>query len=218
MMVSNTEKEYVFDCFQNPQNSVIKKVKEVRTWSWCYVHFLVCRPIELVSKKSVFFHKIRRVGCLKSFTVRGLMQPRVKSINLVQWPVYGMECQVSTPSFNTSPLILKRKRKKMNFAIKIFLYMKKQSHSIVLVDLNEFSPIFQKVQHSHSRHQKTTSNLLEINLKGKLRLNNSWPLEGARSITDNSIVKFQGQPENVSFMLAIFSKIFGFGQNDARGF
>ena len=42
------------------------------------------------------------------------------------------------------------------------------SHSIVLVDLNEFPLIFQKVQHSHSRHQKTTSNLIRINLKGIL--------------------------------------------------
>ena len=33
---------------------------------------------------------------------------------------------------------------------------------IVLVDLNEFSSIFWKVQHSHSRYQKTTSNLLRI--------------------------------------------------------
>ena len=38
----------------------------------------------------------------------------------------------------------------------------------------------QKVQHSHSRHQKTTSNLLRINLKGRLRFNNySWPPKGA---------------------------------------
>ena len=35
--------------------------------------------------------------------------------------------------------------------------------AIVLVDLNEFPSIFQKVQHSHSRDQKTTSNLLIIN-------------------------------------------------------
>ena len=60
----------------------------------------------------------------------------------------------------------------------IFLYMSLKASFIVhvLVDLNEFPPIFQKVQHSHSRHQKTTSNLLRINLKGKLRFNNSWPL------------------------------------------
>ena len=32
-----------------------------------------------------------------------------------------------------------------------------KSHSIVLVDLNEFPSIFQKVQHSHSRLQKTAT-------------------------------------------------------------
>ena len=60
---------------------------------------------------------------------------------------------------------------------------KLSSHSIVLVDLNEFSSIFQKVQHSHSRHLKTTSNLLRINLKGILKFNEIWPLEGAMYIT-----------------------------------
>ena len=53
----------------------------------------------------------------------------------------------------------------------------------LLVDLNEFPSIFQKVQHSHSRHQKTTSNLLRINLKGILKFNEIWPLEGAMYIT-----------------------------------
>ena len=52
----------------------------------------------------------------------------------------------------------------------------------MLVDLNEFPPIFQKVQHSHSKHQITTSKLLRINLKGKLRFNNSWSLEGSMYI------------------------------------
>ena len=54
---------------------------------------------------------------------------------------------------------------------------------IVLVDLNEFPSIFQKVQHSHSRHQKTTSNLLRIHLKGIFKFNEIWPLEGAMNIT-----------------------------------
>ena len=58
-----------------------------------------------------------------------------------------------------------------------------QSHSIVLVDLTEFPPIFQKVQCFPSRHQKTTSNLFRINVIGKLRFHNSWPLEGAMYIT-----------------------------------
>ena len=52
-----------------------------------------------------------------------------------------------------------------------------------MVDLNEFPSIFQKVQHSHSRHQKTTSNLLRINLKCILKCNEIWPLEGAMYIT-----------------------------------
>ena len=58
---------------------------------------------------------------------------------------------------------------------------KKQNtqEAIVLVDLNEYPSIFQKVQHSYSRHQKTTSNLLRINLKGIVKFNEIWPLEGA---------------------------------------
>ena len=57
-------------------------------------------------------------------------------------------------------------------------------YSTVLVDLNECPSIFQKVQHSHSRHQKTTSNLLRINLKGiVVKFNEIWPIEGAMYIT-----------------------------------
>ena len=41
---------------------------------------------------------------------------------------------------------------------------------IVLVDLTEFSSIFWKVQHFHSRHQKTTSNLLKALSHRALRL------------------------------------------------
>ena len=72
-----------------------------------------------------------------------------------------------------------------------------------IVDLKEFSSIFKKVQHSHSRHQNfshpshpdacrpvglsvdhnhhknTTSNLLRIHLKGKLMVGNGSLLEGA---------------------------------------
>ena len=42
-----------------------------------------------------------------------------------------------------------------------------KSHSLVLADLNKFSPSFEKVQHFHSSYLKTSSNL-----KGKLRVNN----------------------------------------------
>ena len=64
-----------------------------------------------------------------------------------------------------------------------FVINSTQSHSIVLVDLNEFPSIFQKVQHSHTRYQKATSNLLRINLKNILKFNEIWPLEGAMYIT-----------------------------------
>ena len=56
-------------------------------------------------------------------------------------------------------------------------------YSIVLVDLNEFPSIFLKVQHSQSRHQETTSNLLRINLKGILKFNKIWPLEVSYTCT-----------------------------------
>ena len=75
------------------------------------------------------------------------------------------------------------------------------------MDLNDFPSIFQKVQHSHSRHQKTTSTLLRINLEGILKFNEIWPLEGAMYITlwEN----FRGHPKSVS--LKQFSqKIDGF--------
>ena len=63
------------------------------------------------------------------------------------------------------------------------------------MDLNEFPPIFQKVQHSHSRHHKITSNFLRIMLKGILKFNEIWPLEGAMYIT--VWWNFRGHPENV---------------------
>ena len=75
------------------------------------------------------------------------------------------------------------------------------------MDLNKFWLIFQKVQHSHSRHQKTTSNFLRINLKGNLRFIHSWPLEGAMYIT--LWWHFRGHPENFSFF-TIFSKYWWF--------
>ena len=80
-----------------------------------------------------------------------------------------------------------------------------------MVDLNEFPSIFQKVQHSHSRHQKTSSNLLRITLKGILKFNEIWPLAGAMYIT--LMVEFGGHPENFSFM-QFSQKIYGFRQKD----
>ena len=63
------------------------------------------------------------------------------------------------------------------------LWLKAIVISIVLVQLNEFPSIFQKVQHAPSRHQKTTSNLLRIYLKGILKFNEIWSLEGATMYT-----------------------------------
>ena len=68
-----------------------------------------------------------------------------------------------------------RKEQLENKTIKVTRIQLK-SHSIVLVDSYEFPSLFQKLQHSHSRHQKTASNLLRINSKGKLRFNKIWPL------------------------------------------
>ena len=64
-----------------------------------------------------------------------------------------------------------------------------------------FLKSFKKVQHSHSRHQETTSNLLRIHLQGKLMFGNSSPLEGAMYI-------FGGIPKMLVF--AIFSKYWWF--------
>ena len=86
----------------------------------------------------------------------------------------------------------------------------------MLVDFNEFPSFFQKVQHSHSRHQKTTSNLRIIKLKAKFSFNNSWPLEGATYVTLDGKI-FGGHPKIFSFMP--FSQICdGFRQNDSQGF
>ena len=87
--------------------------------------------------------------------------------------------------------------------------------AIVLVDLNEFPSIFQKVQHSHSRHQKTTSNRLRINLKGILKFNEIWPLEGAMYITLWWI--FGGIPK-ILVLCSFLKKIDGFRQKFSQGF
>ena len=55
------------------------------------------------------------------------------------------------------------------------------SHNIVLLDLNEFSSIFCKVQHSQvlQTSQKIASNCLRITLIGRLRVIIEQSLEGA---------------------------------------
>ena len=70
----------------------------------------------------------------------------------------------------------------------------------VLVDLNEFSLIFWKVHHSHSRHQITNSNFLKIILKDRLWISNEWSLEGATCMCKTYLVKFSGaSPKCVLF-------------------
>ena len=56
-----------------------------------------------------------------------------------------------------------------------------------------------QVQHSHSRHQKTTSTLLRINLKGILKFNEVWPLEGATCMYSNSMVEFSAASRKCYF-------------------
>ena len=82
------------------------------------------------------------------------------------------------------------------------------SHRTVLMDLNKFPSIFQKVQHSHSKHKKRTSNLLKFDLKGKLWFNKIWPLEGGRFITLDYGQILGGIPKMLVY--AIFSKYWRF--------
>ena len=90
---------------------------------------------------------------------------------------------------------------------------KLESHSIVLVDLNEFSSIFSKVQQPHSKLQKTTSNVLRITLMGRLRVSNEWLLEGALYIY---VVKFLGHPPKCTLFLCckFLKNIDGFRNSD----
>ena len=71
----------------------------------------------------------------------------------------------------------------------------------ILVDLNEFSSVVKRLQHSHSRHQKTTSNLIRIKLNGTLRFSTRFtlqrPLEGAMYIVHKPVVKFSGASQNI---------------------
>ena len=85
------------------------------------------------------------------------------------------------------------------------------SHIIVLVDLNEFPSIFQKVQLSYSRHQKTTSNLLRINLKGHIKV--QWNMATRGSYVHNSMVESWK-----CYVLCIFSETDGFRQKDSQAF
>ena len=75
------------------------------------------------------------------------------------------------------------------------------------MDSNEYSSIFWKVQYSHSRHQKTTSNFLRIHLKGRLEVSKEWSLEGAMY---KPMVKILGSILTTFFVVANFSKYWWF--------
>ena len=77
-----------------------------------------------------------------------------------------------------------------------------------------FHQSFKKVQQFHSRHQKTTSNLLRIHLKAKFRFGNGSLLEEAMSI--NLLQKILGTSQNVLFFFS--QNVDGFKQNDSQGF
>ena len=83
--------------------------------------------------------------------------------------------------------------------------------------LNEFPSIFQKVQHSYSRHQKTTSNLLRINLKGILKFNEIWPLEGAIHTELYGRI-FRGHPQFFFFLCNFLRKLMVSDNNIHRAF
>ena len=61
------------------------------------------------------------------------------------------------------------------------------------------------MQHSHSRHQKTTSNFLRIHFKSKLGFGNGSPLEGAMYIN-----LWFGGSSRKCHLFAIFSKYWWF--------
>ena len=65
------------------------------------------------------------------------------------------------------------------------------------------------------RHQKTTSNLLRINLKGILKFNEIWPIEGAMYIT--MWKNFRGHPEKCLVLCNFLRKLYGFRQKRFTG-
>ena len=97
-----------------------------------------------------------------------------------------------------------------------FYKIKSRSIHVVMVDLNEFSSIFQKVQHFHSRHQKTTSNLLTTHLKGKLMFGNASSLYRRSYVYIKAMVTFSGASwKKVYFSL--FSKCWWFETKQFTG-
>ena len=69
-----------------------------------------------------------------------------------------------------------------NFVLMIDMQANYQSHSIVLVNLYEVWNLLKSAAFSLKTSEKTTSNILRINLKGRLGVSNEWSLEGAMYI------------------------------------
>ena len=89
------------------------------------------------------------------------------------------------------------------------------SHSIVLVDLNEFSSIFQKVQHSHSRHQKTTS---KSQFKRQIKVWQWFTIRGSYMYVHKPMVIFFGGMPPIFVVVPFPQNIDGFRQNDSQCF
>ena len=68
------------------------------------------------------------------------------------------------------------------FVLMIDIQANYQSHSIVLVNLNEVWNLLKSAAFSLKTSEKTTSNIVRINLKGRLGVSNEWSLEGAMYI------------------------------------
>ena len=93
-----------------------------------------------------------------------------------------------------------------------------KSISIVLVDLNKFPSIFQKEQHSHSRHQKTTSNLLNSQFKRQIKVQQNMATRGSCVHKVKPMLNILwGHPQNFSFM-QFSQNMDGFRQNNSQGF
>ena len=103
------------------------------------------------------------------------------------WPTHDAVCQIPCDPFLLQLVFFPQCTSLFQLVFNVHVYMFSAQFSVELnhvlkLDWNEFSSVFWKVQHSHSRHQKTTSNLYRINLKGRLRVSNEWSLEGAMYI------------------------------------
>ena len=76
-----------------------------------------------------------------------------------------------------------------------------------MVDLNEYPSMFGKVHPSHFRHEKTTSNFLQISLKDRLRVSNEQSQEGVMYILHKPMVELGGGGPQTLFFWCKFLKI-----------